>query len=403
MDEPRKRISIWSKTYTCALLANILLTFSQQTVSALMTTYAKYLGAGAMVTGLVTGLYFAVAVAARPFAGPVITKCDKKKVMIYTYIIGIVTSVGYAFCKSIPMFILVRIFHGIEFAFVGSLSLTIIGDCTPKERLGLAVGMIGVGISLCAALGPNLGLAINNWATAKWGESGGYTAVFLASAVLMVVAIIPAFLLPNSKPSKEALAGLGPWYKNIICKEAILPTVLMCLTSISSMLFTSYLVPVARERGIENIGLYFTVHAVVTLATRPFCGKLVDKLGIEKVFYPGCVVYILTFVIAAFATKLWMLFIAGFIAAISYGTVSPAIMALTVRCTTAEKRGVASNTLYFGMDIGNFLSPTLGGIVYALWGYASMFLIVGIVPILLSLLYFSLAWKTAKEHLDPEG
>lgn len=396
----QKKQTIWTRPYICALLANSLLCFSQQTVGALMTTYARYLGAGAMITGLVTGLYFAVAVAARPFSGPVITKCDKRKIMIYTYILGFITSIGYAFCQNIALFIAVRVLHGIEFAFVGSLSLTIVGDSLPSDKMGFGVGMIGVGISLASALGPNLGIVVREWANANWGESVGYTIVFSLSALLMIVAIIPAFLLPKLKPSQEVLDSLGPWYKNIACKEAIIPAVLSCFSSISCMLFSSYLVPYAAEKGIENVGLYFTVYAIALLATRPFCGKLIDVLGLGKIFIPACIIYCFAFVLVAFAPGLWMLLIAAIVAAISYGVVSPATMALTVRCCAPEKRGVASNTGYFGMDLGNFLSPTIGGIVYAWSSYSTMYLVVGIVPMLLCVAAFALTWGKMKDHLS---
>jgi len=398
-DSAKKKVTIWSRPYICALLANSLLCFSQQTVSSMMTQYATYLGAGAVLTGFVTGLYFAVAVAARPFSGPIITKGDKRLIMIYTYLLGIVTSLGYAFSKDITMFVIVRCLHGVEFAFAGSLSLTIVGDSLPKEKVGLGVGMIGVGISLASALGPNLGLAVREWATNNWGTDTAYTIVFSLSAALMIVAIIPAFLLPSSKPSPEVLASLGPWYKNIASKDAVVPAILACFSSISCMLFSSYLVPYAASKSIDNIGLYFSVYAAVLLVSRPICGKLVDELGINKVFYPACIVYMAVFVIVAFAQNLTTLLVAAVVAAISYGVVNPSIMALTVRCCPAEKRGVATNTEYFGMDLGNFLAPTLGGVVYAWLGYSNMYLIVGIIPMIICVASFPFCWRNIKDKL----
>ena len=87
--------------------------------------------------------------------------------------------------------------------------------------------------------------------------------------------------------SKEELANLGAWYKNIIAPEALLPAIVLTLYSIAQMLYQIYMEPFALANNNPNIGLFFTVYAFVLLATRPTSGKLVDKHGIPKVLIPG--------------------------------------------------------------------------------------------------------------------
>ena len=57
-----------------------------------------------------------------------------------------------------------------------------------------------------------------------------------------------------------------------------------------------------------------------------------------------------------------------------------------------EKGGVASNTNYFGLDAGYFIGPTLGGLVYAATGsYHTMFLM-GIIPVVIGLIVFTVTY-----------
>ena len=109
----KRNNSIWNRGFTCAFFANLLLCLSQNTANTLISTYASYLGAGAVLVGAISGLYFGVAFAARPISGPVITLLDKRKIMIATYIAGVVTNVAYALAGSVPLFILARILHGL--------------------------------------------------------------------------------------------------------------------------------------------------------------------------------------------------------------------------------------------------------------------------------------------------
>ncbi len=106
-----------------------------------------------------------------------------------------------------------RILHGIEFAFVGSLNLTIAGDSLPKEKLGSGLGVFGIGGAFATILAPSMGIAVRDWGDRLWGVGAGYKAIFILAAIFMLLGLIPCFIMPIKKQSKEALASLGAWYK----------------------------------------------------------------------------------------------------------------------------------------------------------------------------------------------
>ena len=392
--------SIWNRGFTCAFFANLLLCLSQNTANTLISTYASYLGAGAVLVGAISGLYFGVAFAARPISGPVITILDKKKIMIATYIAGVVTNVAYAAAGSVPFFILARILHGLEFAFVGSLNLTIASDSLPREKLGSGIGIFGIGGALSQAVGPSMGIAIRDFGAARWGEGGGYTAVFLVSALFMLIALVPCFLIPIGKPTEEQRKALGKWYRNILAGETITSALLLCLVSVSSILYTTYMVPYASELGMGSIGVFFTVYAVVLLFSRPFFGRLSDRVGMGTVIIPSLTVFALSFLAVGLGRSLGMMLLGAVLGALGYGALNPIIQTLCIRTVPPERRGVASNTQYFGMDLGYFLGPLLGGLLYSAFDrYSAMYLLGGIAPLVLALVLFLLIWGKLKQRL----
>ena len=392
-----QKATIWTRGYICALLSNLMLCFSQHCVNSLITKYAGFLGAGAGLIGIISGLYFGVACASRPFAGPAITMANKKKLMIWVYIAGVVTNLIYAVAGGVGVFIIARILHGLQFAFVGSLGLTIASDSVPREKLGSAVGLYGAGVALAMALGPSMGIALRDWATLRWDEAGGYTAVFLLAAFFMFLAIIPTLLLPDmGRPEKGAL---GAWYKNILATETLLPTVFMGLISMSSTMFNAYMVPYAETLGIPNIAIFFTVYALVLLGARPIFGKLADKVDIDKVLIPSLIIFALSFVAVALGRSLAMMLVGAALAAIGYGAANPSIQTLCIRTVEPERRGVASNTQFFGMDLGYFLGPALGGFIVAGSGYSAMYLCTGVIPQVICLILFVLTWRRLKKRL----
>ena len=395
-----EKSGIWNRGFTCAFFANLLLCLSQHTANTLISTYAGFLGAGAVLVGTISGLYFGVAFAARPISGPVITLMNKKKLMIATYIAGVVTNVAYAMAGSVPFFILARILHGLEFAFVGSLNLTIASDSLPREKLGSGIGVFGIGGALSQAVGPSMGIAIRDWGAARWGEGGGYTAVFLVSALFMLLALIPCIIIPAGKPTEEQKKAIGKWYRNIIAGETVTSALLLCLVSVSSILYSTYMVPYAKELGLGSIGIFFTVYALVLLFSRPFFGRLSDRVGMNAVILPSLGVFALSFVAVGLGRSMGMMLLGAVLGALGYGALNPIIQTLCIRTVPPERRGVASNTQYFGMDLGYFLGPLMGGVLYSALGrYSAMYLIGGVAPLALALVLFLLIWGKLKQRL----
>ena len=265
--------------------------------------------------------------------------------------------------------------------------------------MGSGLGFFGVGGAIATAIGPTIGMSICEWGNAAYGGTSGYKIVFLISAFTMLISILPCALMPYKRESKEELATLGRWYQNIIAKESIFPAVLMLLVSMASILYTSYMKLFAKERGIENIGLYFTVYAIVLLAARPLCGKLLDKFGVKKIFLPASLFFIASFAVVGSARSLPVACIGAVLAAIGYGSTQPSIQTLCVSCVEPIRRGAASNTNYFGLDFGYFLGPVIGGLVVDATGsYGTMFYF-GVIPVALAIVIFFLGWNKFKGYL----
>jgi MFS family permease len=103
-----------------------MLCIAHFSVNPLVASYAIHLGSSALIMGLLTGLFFGVALSMRPVAGPIITKFDKRKLMIMVFALGGVVNIGYALFHSIPLFIVFRFLHGVQYSLVGSLTMTLV-------------------------------------------------------------------------------------------------------------------------------------------------------------------------------------------------------------------------------------------------------------------------------------
>ncbi|MCF0120827.1 MAG: MFS transporter, partial [Oscillospiraceae bacterium] len=145
------------------------------------------------------------------------------------------------------------------------------------------------------------------------------------------------------------------------------------------------------EVGIENIGMFFTVMALCMLAIRPISGKLTDRFGYKLIMIPAIALFAVSFIILGTAKTLAQVLVAAVIAAVGYGAAQPSLMGMALQCVPIAKRGVASNTLYIGMDSGYFLGPFLGGALYSVSNYATMYTLIT-VPVAVGLVLFIVLW-----------
>ena len=402
MTETGKKKTIWTHNFICIMLANCLLQMSHSSTNALVSTYASFLGAGPKLMGLLTGMFFAVALAMRPVAGPVQTRSNQRTLMLGVFVIGCVVNVGYALFHSIPAFLLFRILHGVQYAFVGSLCMVIASSSLPQERLASGLGVFGVSSAISQAIAPHIGLGLRAWGTARGGEDFGYTAMFVFAALMMAAALIPTSLLRTERPTlkTQAAAPAGKWYRNILSRHTLAPAAVLMLLIMAYSIYNGYMVPFAEEIGVANIGVFFTVLAAVMLAARPVSGALTDKLGSRVMLIPSAALFLISFLMVGNASALPFILAGAAVAATGYGAANPVMQAMAMQTEPPERRAVASNTLYVGMDIGYFIGPLLGGFVRDFAGNYRTVILFGAVPAALAAVIFLVFWPQCSRRIE---
>lgn len=342
-------------------------------INPIVASYAVHLGASAYIMGLLTGLFFGVALSMRPVAGPVITIFDKRKLMILVFAIGGVANFGYALFDNISAFVVFRLIHGLQYALVGTLTMTLAGDNLPKDKMASGMGIFGLSSSIGMAIGPTIGISVLNFGTHIKNESFGFTCVFLFAMLILIIGIIPSYILTADIKTKEEIGSTGEWYKNIASIHATPMAIVIFFTFIGWSLYNVYIVEFANELGISGISAFYAVLALVLLISRPASGWLTDRFGLAKILAPALLLFAVSFIIIGSGESIGTMLAGAAIAAVGFGSFQPALNSMCILSETALKRGVASNTLFIGIDLGLFIGPILGSIVYEMYNYATMF------------------------------
>jgi MFS family permease len=334
----------------------------QWMVQPLITKYSADLGASAAVLGFVAGAFAVTAIIFKVFAGPAIDTFNRKFVLVVALAVMSLSFFGFSVSTTVPLIIAFRFLQGAAMAFTSTTCLTLAADALPQDKIGSGIGIFTLAQACGQAIAPSIGLFI--------AGNSGFRATFATAGVFVIIASIMALQIsvaysPSGKKFKIRL-------DNFIAITALLPGALTMMLQSVFCLINTFLVIYAQERGVENIGLYFTVYAVTLFMTRPLFGKLSDKYGFVKVEIPAMCCFAASYFIISYSSTLHVFLIAAFVAAFGYGASSPLINSLCMKTVPKNKRGAASSTSYIGTDLGHFVGPLIAAPVASLYGYAVM-------------------------------
>lgn len=393
MKNPTEKI--WNRNFTCVFIAYFLSSLASMSVNPLVSTYAKYLDAGPVLIGMMTGLIYGVAVVVRPITGPMAARIDNRKLMIFIGVLGVVIYLGYAFLDSIAAFTVLRVINGFQHGLIGSVFLAVASDSLPPSKLGAGISIYTLSFVAAQAFGPTIGTSLRSYGISLGSEALGYRLTFIAAAVFVAISLIPSFIIRLDKKTKDERESTEAWYKNIIAVRALPAAIMLMLTAFSFCLYTSYIVPYGFSMGISNISLFFTVTSIIGVCVRPVYGRLGDRFGLRVTLMPGFLLLAASLLIVSFARTLPVMLIGAVTASLGWGAVFPGLQAMGIQAVYRQNRGAASNTIICGQDMGFFLSPLLGGIVYSVSDYPTMYQ-AGMVPCVIAAIILLSVWPSFK-------
>lgn len=375
---------LWNKTFLMLLILSTFLQSASQMVTPLISKYAISMGAQLSIAASISSLMSVTALILRPVSGLFSDKYNRKHIILISNGCVAACMILMASVKSVPMLVAVRLLHGIAFSFNSVALMAFNTLFIPKSRLGEGMGWMALGTIVSQALGPNLGIILV--------DHGGFGVCFVTAAAICVAGIIIIAFMPYH--FKPAVSTINRFDINNMVSLRILPyAAILCLFSIGNGCVSSLLILFGEDRGIANIGMFFTAYSITMIAIRPFAGKLVDRKGLEVVLYPSMAIFAFAFVILGNASVPWMIVIAAVMKAVGQGTGGPGIQSTCLAQIGREKAGVVSSTCFIGQDLGNILGPIIGGFVAENAGYRFLFNGYAVVMFVLGCAIFNLKQK----------
>jgi len=360
--------------------------FGAHIVAVNLPVYAKEVGIGVAMIGLLIAAYDFAEIIAKPIFGSIADKQGMKKTLLIGVAVFIAASLLYLAVPA-QWLLGIRFLQGVGAAALSAVSLALVGVYY-KENRGRAYGIYnaikGAGYVLSPLAG---GLII---------AKSHFSYIFVAAAGIGVFAFILSLFLPNVH-EKIALDDDDDFSLTSFVSVFRDPKLIRWYAIIVvNMFFVSILfgfLPVrvyALQYGAVQTGLILSLVALSYLLIQPVAGYLADKTDVTTTIRIGLILSAMSIIAAPFV-KDALLIVDAIVAGIGVGIVWTNTDTLVSKLADEGKLGATMGAAGSFKEFGDMVGPILIGVLSQILGLAWGFVICGILGL------FSLALIQSKK------
>ncbi len=340
--------------------------------SPLLPLFARELGAGPAMVGLVTGASTLTGIFLKMPAGVLSDQLGRRPLLLAGAMVFALMPATYLAVRSLALLVLLRALHGSATAIFGPAASATVSDLAPSSQRGAWMSAYATAQGTGQAFGPVLAGYLL--------VGGGFERAFIVAALIGLA--VPAILARWSPPQHPGV----PAVRWTAFKSGLLEVVGHRLVLITSMAHAAQFVlngalnafvPLyGREvvgLTISQLGWLFGAQTITTLAVRPLIGALSDRVGRRDVIVAGLLICSgAVWVIGTLETR-GMLFAAIVVYGAGVAATTAATSAFITDVTRRARYGAAHGVFGTIYDIGDALGPIGAGFVVTAFGYQAMF------------------------------
>lgn len=357
--------NIWSKNFVLFILVALGMSLGANMLNSPLPVYALHIGANNATAGLITGLFALSSCICRPIFGNLIDRRGRFIILFFGITGYALITFGYNFTNTILFLLIIRFMQGISMSAYTTALGTIAADLVSADRLIEGFGYYNLVQTIASSVGPMIGLYLI--------ANSNYHLLFSASFLFALLSLVISFFIQYKKVP-EVVRQKRTSVK-LFEKSAVPVTIAVFFVEISAGSVMTFISPYAASRGINNIGIYFTVNALMLFVSRIFIAKLVNCIGTYKVIVSSLSLVGISMIVLYFSTTIPIFLLAAMLNGLGAGILFPVLNTLAIKFCEKDRRGTANATYYIGVDVGIGGGSVLGGFLSQLFGYAFLYLL----------------------------
>ena len=380
---------IWTKSFVNISISTFFIFVVFYALLTFMPLYVlNDLGGTATEGGLAVSIFLLSAIIMRFFAGMILEKFGKKKILIISLFLFTVSTILYVFVGSFAVLLLLRFFQGIWFSLLTTVAGAIAADIIPPERRGEGLGYYGIAMNLAVVAGPFIALSLQLYLSSQ--------IIFIILSIIMIIGFFCALAVqvdevPFVKEEKHKLT-----INDFLEKKSMPIATVGFFISFAYASILTFISVYAESLGlIKAASFFFVVYAIAMLLVRPFSGRIFDTMGPSVVIIPSIIIFGVGLISLSFTASSWMLLVSGALVGLGYGTLLPSFQTLAIQAADKHRSGYATGTFFAFYDSGIAIGSVSLGLIAGFAGYSNLYLMLGIFVILIVFYY---SWVMSKNR-----
>jgi MFS family permease len=365
----RKAVYPWP--FLVGMVSSFLLFFSFQAIFPISPLYLVRVGGSPADNGLATWAFALASLLTRPLAGLLADRWGRKPILAIGALLFGGGPALYAFASTIPLLLVVKVFHAIGLACFSTAYLAFVADLLPPDRYGEGLGLAGIASSSAMVAAPLFG---------EWMVGAvDFKLSFLTFGAVGGLGLLTTLALPGGdRDAARRVSSEGGNLRDAARQPGVRAGALgMALLGLPFGAFITFLPLLADARDLGGAGLPFAVYATASTLARPVAGRGIDRWGPRGVALVGFALAGLSSAGFAAVADTWTLLGLAALFGLSFGTSSVALDTVAQSTVGHSLRGSAAAIEYTafdtfvgfgGLGLGVLSYATNYGVMYAVAG-----------------------------------
>jgi DHA1 family multidrug resistance protein-like MFS transporter len=300
-----------------------------------------------------------------PFWGVFADRYSRKLVIVRSAAIEALVFGGWALSTTPWMALVFRSLNGFILGNTGVM-LAVQASTTPKQRLALAVGIVGAGSPAGRAVGPILGALLVHVVDVR-GMLLFDSALSILMAVLLMVVMREA---DHERPADTRVLSLLRGALDEIVSKPLVWRLFLATTIVQVGLWTIlpyipiYIARLAPNNAVTAVGVVRSAVGLGQAVSSPLWGLVMQRFGHATVLRLTSVGASLALVGAGLSHVLPLFAMALFANGVFSSAILTASMAVLAATVSPARRGAVLGQILFPFYLGGVIGPLIGAIAF---------------------------------------
>ncbi len=331
-------------------------------------------GASALQIGLLMSVYSLMQFLFAPFWGRLSDRRGRRPILLFCLLGEALSYLVFVLSRSLEMLFVARALAGFFGASISTASAAV-SDITPPQERSKGMALIGAAFGLGFIVGPALGGGLAWWGQRIRPEDSQFGMRFASASVSVICLMTFVFAYFKLKETRafsnvpESREGRFHRLSRFLRRPVTGPLIgSFFLNSLAMSTMEATLILFVADRfqwGLKEVSFGFAYIGVIATFNQGFLvRKLLPRLGERKVMRTGISLMVVSYLMIAFSTHIWILAVAMTLFAFGNSFTNPSLLGVISLLSSKDEQGEAMGTTQGTSSLGRILGPAAGGFFY---------------------------------------